>query len=472
MLNIHSIVDELGDQILESRYLEKIGDSRLLRLVTDSRKFQEGDVFIAYRGVGHDGHEYISSLTQPGLIICEKAIDISSPWIRVTNARKAWAQLCAREMEHPQRSLRMIGITGTNGKTSTVWNLRQMFEQAGQPVLAIGTLGIMMAGETLPSTHTTPDPPQLFAILRRAVDLGIETAIMEVSSHAIYQEKLAPIQFDAVGFTSFSRDHLDLHGTMEAYFAEKKRLFTELAKPDAHRWMCAGIERPWIISEAKTYGFTRGILPDVAIDRIVSNHQGSQISGVSFGSMQLPFVGLYSCENALLAACIYKDFFGQWPTAKLVSVPGRMEVVGHQQSDKPLVLVDYAHTPDALEKVLKALRALPQKKITVVFGCGGDRDRGKRPMMRQIAETWADCVIVTSDNPRTEDPESIIRDIVGASTKVKVMVDRREAIAWAIASSDASGVVLLAGKGHEETMEIAGRKIPFDDRCVAREFLQ
>jgi UDP-N-acetylmuramoyl-L-alanyl-D-glutamate--2,6-diaminopimelate ligase len=149
-----------------------------------------------------------------------------------------------------------------------------------------------------------------------------------------------------------------------------------------------------------------------------------------------------------------------------------MEVVSHQQSDKPLVLVDYAHTPDALEKVLKALRALPQKKITVVFGCGGDRDRGKRPMMRQIAETWADCVIVTSDNPRTEDPESIIRDIVGTSTKVKVMVDRREAIAWAIASTDASGVVLLAGKGHEETMEIAGRKIPFDDRSVAREFLQ
>lgn len=468
-----------------------------MRLVTDSRQLARGDLFLAYRGVASDGHDHVDQAVRAGascLVVEDQSAvpsDCSVPWFAVKSGRAAWTQLAAEAFGQPQKGLTLIGVTGTNGKTSTVWMIRQLLRAAGLPSLAIGTLGAFLGDEELPTAHTTPDPDQLYALLAQARDAKITYVAMEVSSHAIEQEKLLPLRYSACGFTSFSRDHLDFHGTMAAYMTAKTRLFTELAAPAATFVLNDGLEPDPRLVGSKSifvYGSESAsraafIAPHAlpaTLMAVSSSFSGTHARIAMPGRRvegQVPYFARHALENFLcaflLAESVATRELGPDLWSKLLPVPGRLEpVVGKRQVE---VVVDYAHTPDALEKTLKVLRPYCKGKLSVVFGCGGDRDPGKRPEMGRLAEQLADQVYVTSDNPRTEDPPRILDGIRGGLTrpdKARFEVDRAKAIRQAIADARPGDMVLVAGKGHETYQILGTQKIHFDDREVARSALE
>lgn len=454
-------------------------------IADDSRKVVPGSLFVAVRGSTADGHDFLHSASVSGAIaaVVENAGRTSLPSIRIRDGRLAAAVAAAAAYDNPARSLTIAGVTGTNGKTTTVGILRHLLSTAGSPgsAASIGTLGVLGGdGSPLPggSGLTTPGPVELQRVLRELVDRGVRHVVMEASSHSIHQRRIAGLQFACAVFTNLTRDHLDYHGDMESYLAAKASLVTFLA---ANGSAVVNADDPaWnTLPEAPhkvTYGRTNAA--DVRAEELRLTPSGSRWILKVAGDRQevaLPLVAEFNVDNALAAAAAAWSL-GMSPAeiaerlTTLPQVPGRLE----RLAERPAVYRDYAHTPDALERALHAVRGFTPGRLIVVFGCGGDRDRGKRPEMGRIASELADLSIVTSDNPRTEDPERILDDIeagMGATPHLRIE-DRHEAIAAALREAHANDdLVLLAGKGHETYQLRGGKSYPFDEREIVRDLL-
>jgi UDP-N-acetylmuramoyl-L-alanyl-D-glutamate--2,6-diaminopimelate ligase len=447
----------------------------------DSRKVSPGDLFIAVRGWNSDGHDFLDAAAERGAAaaVVEDPTRTKLPSLVVREGRRAAALASATAYGDPARGLRMLGVTGTNGKTTTTSIMRHLFDDGGGSSASIGTLGVLVGseGEVLPggSGLTTPGPVELQRILRALADRGVLTIAMEVSSHSLDQRRVEGLAFDVAVFTNLTRDHLDYHGTMEKYLEAKARLL-EYLKPEGTTVFNADAPE-WRSLEPSSQSLTFAVeeSADVRGEEVRFTSEGSDwrlVTPRGSAAVSLPLIGDINVENAL-AAATSAFALGYTPAeiaSRLATVPqvaGRLEII----STRPTVLRDYAHTPDALERTLKTARAFTRGKLIVVFGCGGDRDKGKRPLMGEIAERGADCAIVTSDNPRTEDPDAIIDDIEAGmrSSKHERLTDRHSAIQRAIDLAQDGDIVLLAGKGHE-TYQIRGTtSYPFDEKEIVKE---
>jgi UDP-N-acetylmuramoyl-L-alanyl-D-glutamate--2,6-diaminopimelate ligase len=462
----------------------------------DSRRVAPGAVFVALRGQQDDGARYAPQAVARGAAAVvaetEAPAGITVPWVTVPDARLALALLADRYFEHPSRALRVIGITGTNGKTTTAYLLRAILEAAGQRCGLMGTVVYSVGTDDREATRTTPEAPDVQQMLREMVDNGCTAAVMEVSSHALALKRVDGLCFAAGVFSNLTRDHLDFHGDMEAYFAAKRRLF-ELLPPDAPGVLNLddprGVSLQSTARHAVTYAMRHAA--DVTPEPFSYSLSGLQfVVRTPRGPVHVrsSLVGQPNVYN-LLAAIATADALGiphpaiEAGIATLPGVPGRFQVVSGP-GDDIAVVVDYAHTDDALKNLLETARALATGRLITVFGCGGDRDRTKRPLMGAVAGRLSDVVVVTSDNPRTEDPAAIIdevlRGIPGPSARsarpatgpeVLTIVDRRDAIGRAVERARPGDLVIVAGKGHEKTQVIGTRQLPFDDVAVSREAL-
>ena len=457
---------------------------RFASVATDSRTVEPGALFVAYVGAAQDGHGYLGAARERGATaaLVERPVpDVPLPQIQVARGRSAAAEAAALFYGDPARALRLLAVTGTNGKTTTAQLLRHLFGDVA-PAASIGTLGaIDGAGHVLPGTGslTTPGPVELQATLAALVQDGIRTVAMETSSHSLDQDRLGGLTFAAAVYTNFTRDHLDYPRDEASYLGAKLKLSGYLAEGG---WEVVNADEPaWRKLAPRERRLTFGIVnaADVRASAITGDQKGSRFNLTARGqsvSATLPLIGRFNVANALGAAAAALALRGsegltiERIAARLAStpqVPGRMERIAEQPC---VVLRDYAHTPDALERAIGAVRPLTAGRLIVVFGCGGDRDKGKRPVMGEIAARGAAVAIVTSDNPRTEDPERIIDDIeggMGATPHLRI-VDRRQAIARAVSMARVDDTILLAGKGHE-TYQVIGRdKLPFDEADVVR----
>jgi UDP-N-acetylmuramoyl-L-alanyl-D-glutamate--2,6-diaminopimelate ligase len=449
----------------------------------DSRKVIRGDLFVAVKGWTSDGHDFLDSAVQRGaaVAIVEDQSRTTLPSLVVREGRRAAAVAAATAYGDPARNLRLLGVTGTNGKTTSTSIMRHLFDDGDGSSASIGTLGVLVGseGEILPggSGLTTPGPVELQRILRALADRGVQTIAMEVSSHSLDQRRVDGLEFDVAVFTNLTRDHLDYHGTMESYLEAKARLLdylkaegTVVINADAPEWQS-------LQPRSRPLTFATREPADICAQDVHFTSDGSEwrlATPRGSADVSLPLIGDINVENALAAAAT-AFALGQTPAmiaSRLHTVPqvaGRLEII----STRPTVLRDYAHTPDALERSLKTARAFTRGKLIVVFGCGGDRDKGKRPLMGEIAERGADCAIVTSDNPRTEDPDAIIDDIEAGMRRSRHqrVTDRLSAIQRAIDLAEEGDIVLLAGKGHE-TYQIRGTtSYPFDEKKIVREMM-
>jgi UDP-N-acetylmuramoyl-L-alanyl-D-glutamate--2,6-diaminopimelate ligase len=449
----------------------------------DSRTVTAGSLFIAVRGSLSDGHDFLDRAARGGATaaLVEDAERTTLPAIVVREGRKAAAIAAGAAYGDPSRELRMLGITGTNGKSTTAGILRHVLDHQGSRAASIGTLGVLLGtdAEVVPggAELTTPGPVELQRVLRDLVDRGARTVAMEVSSHSLDQRRIDGLSFDAAVFTNLTRDHLDYHHTMTAYFEAKSRLM-EYITPDGYA--VVNIDDPnWArLSDARRkifFGVDRRA--DVRATHVKFSPAGSEWNLTHAGEsvpVGLPLIGDVNVHNALGAAAVGVTLgvsLGEIAArlAKLPQVPGRLEVI----SQKPTVLRDYAHTPDAIERALAAIRPFTSGRVILVFGCGGDRDRGKRAEMGRAAENGADVVIITNDNPRTEDPEQILDDIEQgmAPGRHQRIFRRKAAIAQAIAEARDGDVVLLAGKGHETYQIVGTTRLPFDEKRIVEELL-
>ena len=452
-------------------------------ITDDSREAHSGALFLAVRGSERDGHDYLERAERAGAVVAvlDDPLRSELPALVVNDTRRAAAIASAAFYGEPANQLRLVGVTGTNGKTTTAGMLRHLLDEPDMRSASIGTLGVLVGSEGTAldggSGLTTPGPVELQRVLRALYDSGVRTVAMETSSHALHQGRVEGLRFAAGVFTNLTRDHLDYHVTMEAYLAAKAMLVS-LLTPDGSAIINAD-DSAWDGLPAAPRTVLFGLLGhgDVRAEDIRYAPRGSSwalVIGDERYGVQLPLIGDFNVANALAAAA------AAWaigvPTARIASrlstmpqVPGRLEII----CEAPTVLRDYAHTPDALARALDAVRPFTAGALIVVFGCGGDRDRGKRPEMGRIAESHADRAIVTSDNPRTENPERILDDIEAGMSAGghERIADRRKAIARAIHASQSGDVVVLAGKGHE-TYQIRGTvKYPFDERDIVHEII-
>ncbi|GAB3371954.1 UDP-N-acetylmuramoyl-L-alanyl-D-glutamate--2,6-diaminopimelate ligase [Spongiibacter taiwanensis] len=456
-------------------------------LSLDSRQIGPGEVFLAVNGYVNDGRAYIENAIARGAVavIADAPIEsdrYSLPVVEVENLNLKLSEIAGNFYRHPSRALRLIGVTGTNGKTSCAWTIAQLLEQLAEPCGLIGTLGNGRIGNMrTDSVNTTPNAVVIQSLLRDWVDGGARWAAMEVSSHGIAQSRVAALEFDAAIFTNLSQDHLDFHGTMEAYGAEKAKLFDwpGLALAVINRDDFFGRN---LLAKSRAKRVLDYSLSDpraaVFVDQIHCDINGSRARLKSeFGEVQLQsqLLGSFNLAN-LVASCAALLGMGVAPgdlenaVPNLSPVPGRMECL--RGANNRLFVVDYAHTPDALEKALSTLRPLTSGALHCVFGCGGDRDTGKRALMGEVASRLADEVIVTSDNPRSEAPQAIIDDICrGLSGEYRIEVNRAKAIELAVRQAAPGDVVLVAGKGHESYQEVEGRRYPFSDMACLQEAL-
>ncbi len=452
-------------------------------LAYDNRQAGPGTLFFCVPGFTRDGHQFAHDAVSRGAValVVERPLELEVPQIQVESVRAAMAPAAAAFWGDPTASLPTVGVTGTNGKTTTAFLVRALLEADGRQTGLLGTVKSIIGGHEHEVKRTTPEAIDLQRTLRAMLDQGDQACVVEVSSHALELRRADAIHFAAAIFTNLTQDHLDFHPTMEDYFSAKRRLFTPREAPDAAivnvddpygARLAAELERP----------ITFGIHAQAAYRAAGVR---TELSGSTFtvqtpdGGLELtsPLRGEFNVYNVLgaLAAARALGVCAQTCALAIAAagqVPGRFETVDAGQSFA--VVVDYAHTPDSLENVLTAARALTSNHVIVVFGCGGDRDRGKRPLMGEIASRLADRAIATSDNPRSEDPEAIIEQILaGAGAEVAYDVDRRAAIAQAIGEAGPGDIVVIAGKGHEQGQEFeAGQKLPFDDVTVAREILR
>jgi UDP-N-acetylmuramoyl-L-alanyl-D-glutamate--2,6-diaminopimelate ligase len=468
------------DQVID-RAPAQARDIDVTGLAYDNRLVAPGTLFFCVPGFTRDGHDYATDAIARGAValVVERPLDLGVPEIRVGSVRDAMAPAAAAFYGDPTAQLEVVGVTGTNGKTTTAFLVRALLQAGGWQTGLLGTVKSIVGGGERAVQRTTPEAIDLQRTFREMLDAGDRACSIEVSSHALELHRADAVHFAAAIFTNLTQDHLDFHKTMEAYFAAKQRLFALAPKISAvnvdDRYgarLAAEVQRPvtFAIDRDARYRAT-DVETGLAGSRFVVRTADLELEVAS------PLRGRFNVYNALgaLATAIELGVAPEAAAAAIESagqVPGRFEPVDEGQGFA--VLVDYAHTPDSLENVLTAARALADGRLHVVFGCGGDRDRGKRPQMGAIAARLADRVIVTSDNPRSEDPEAIIGEILeGAGEDVAGQVDRRAAIADAIAGAHVGDVVVIAGKGHEQGQEFeAGRKIPFDDVTVAREVLR
>jgi UDP-N-acetylmuramoyl-L-alanyl-D-glutamate--2,6-diaminopimelate ligase len=446
----------------------------------DSRHVAPEALFFCVAGATEDGHRFAPEAIRSGAIaiVVERWLDVDVPQVRVPSVRGAMGPMSAAVFGEPARSITTVGVTGTNGKTTVVHLLDAAFRTAGRRTGVVGTVGSHVAGDPVPLPRTTPEAPDLQRLLARMRAEGVDAVAMEVSSHALDQDRVTGILFDAAVFTNLSQDHLDHHGSMEAYFAAKATLFT----PDHARHAVLNLDDPWArrLLDAPMAITTYGL--DPAAD-VRATEVRTRVDGISFRlgdrDVTSPLRGGFNVSNCL-AAIATAEVVGPDPGTTIAAlagagqVPGRMEPVAAGQ--RFLVVVDYAHTPDSIRTVLAAARPLATGRVIVVFGCGGDRDRAKRFPMGAAATEGADLTVITTDNPRSEDPSTIIAEVVrGAATtggRYVVEPDRRSAIRLAVEDAHPGDVVVIAGKGHETEQELDGRVISFDDRVVAREELE
>lgn len=467
-------------------------------LTCDSRQVVPGTLFFALRGSKTDGHQYIKQAVAAGAaaIVLEDpgCAPDTVPWVQVADGRVSMAHLAARFYGYPTRELPLVGITGTNGKTTTTYLVEGIMQAADMPAAVLGTISYRFGSTVIEASHTTPESTELQGIFRQLADAGAQAFVMEVSSHSLEQHRVDGCSFNVGIFTNLTRDHLDYHGSMEAYGAAKQRLFSELLQGDSCRAVI-NLDDPAAEAFAAaaacpviTYGLAEGA--DITAQQLTSTVEG--ISGqLVLKGQQVPFhsrlVGSYNLSN-ILAAVATGVALGLTPQQivsgieQQKSVPGRLERVA--TTCGVTCLVDYAHTGDALENVLSTLKQLATGRIITVFGCGGDRDNGKRPIMGRIAAQYSDLAVVTSDNPRTEDPQRILEQIRGGITPLGVreyqlnecvpggirdkgfvvLENRREAIRRAAGLAQPGDILLLAGKGHEDYQIIGTTKHHFDDR--------
>jgi UDP-N-acetylmuramoyl-L-alanyl-D-glutamate--2,6-diaminopimelate ligase len=462
------------------------GDCEISSLMQDSRIRAENSLFFCISGIRSDAHDFIPQAIQNGataVVITREISGLSVPYILVDNDRAAMALIAAAFYGHPARSLRMVGITGTKGKTTVSYYVKAILETAGIACGLIGTTGSMIGDKWMKNTLTTPDPIELQQTLRAMVDANVQAVCMEVSAHAIAMHRLEGIVFEASCFTNLSQDHLDFFGTMEAYFAAKCQFFTEEHTRNAA--INLDDDRAGTLIEQLNIPYsTFGIWQksDIFARDIEMNEGGVNFNLVLWNEQVYPvhlrMMGMFSVYNALAAVAIGL-IMGVTPPdicralESVRAVPGRAEVL---ETNTPFkVVLDYSHTPSALSNILETVRGFVRNRIIVVFGCGGDRDHGKRPMMGEIAGRLADYSVLTSDNPRSEDPMEILSAIEAGiqptgAAYVKIE-NRREAIRHALEQAEDGDVVILAGKGHETYQEIRGTKRPFDEKLIVHDLL-
>lgn len=486
-------------------------DQTVAGLVYDSRAVKSGDIFFALPGTRTDGHDFARQATErrAAAVVVERKITLpeGSTWIRVRNVRRAMGLWAAKFFAYPGRQMVLIGITGTNGKTTATYLLESVFSAAGMVTGVIGTINYRYRDQTLPAHHTTPESVDLQALLAGMARRGVQSVAMEVSSHAAALERVRGMEFDGALFTNLTRDHLDFHGDMDQYFSAKSRLFTDYLPASSKKQKFAVVHGAdpkgeelldkiqKVGLQALSYG--QGHQWDVHPLEVQGNLEGLRgkirLKDKEFG-FSSELIGAANLENILGAAGVGLAL-GLSPEiiaegiGRLKSVPGRLEKIKNDLGIT--ILVDYAHTPDALERVLRGLRPLARGRLIALFGCGGDRDRGKRPLMGEVAARLSDLLVLTSDNPRSEEPLAILQEIEAGvrRTGLKkfrisdfeirdegrgyfVEPDRRGAIRLALRLARAGDVILIAGKGHEDYQIIGSQRLHFDDREVVAEELK
>jgi UDP-N-acetylmuramoyl-L-alanyl-D-glutamate--2,6-diaminopimelate ligase len=448
-MQLERLVSALGPVDVVNAVPVEIAD-----LAYDTRAVEPGALFFCVRGAEADGHELAAEAVGLGAaaLVVERPLELAVPQVVVASSRRAMAPAAVAFFGDPSRELDVVAVTGTAGKTTTTYLLYEILRAAGRRPGMLTNIERRIGGETRPAVLNTPEAIDLQRLFREMVDAGDRSCVMEATSHASVQGRLDGVRFAVLVFTNLAHEHLDFHGSLEAYFDAKRRLFVQAEVGVVNAGDVWGRRLAAELPDAITF--------DVAHDRFDAD---------------LKLRGRFNVENALGAAAaaralgIGEDAIREG-IAALQGVPGRFELVDEGQPFT--VIVDYSHKPASLERVLEEARKLARGQVLCVFGCGGDRDREKRPVMGRIAATLADVAIVTSDNPRSEEPLAIIEEVLAGAPALEVEPDRRAAIARAIESAREGDVVLIAGKGHEQGQEVAGVKHPFDDREVARELLR
>ncbi|MDR7439631.1 MAG: UDP-N-acetylmuramoyl-L-alanyl-D-glutamate--2,6-diaminopimelate ligase [Armatimonadota bacterium] len=460
-------------------------DGEIRGICHDSRTVRPGDLFCAVPGQRYDGHAFVAEAVARGAaaVLVERPVEVSVPQIVVPSVRRALGPLASALYGHPSRHLRVIGVTGTNGKGTVTYLLRAVLEAGGMPCGVIGSLGAVVGSEVLPLPLTTPEASDLHALFHRMVQSGLRFAAVEVASHALAQERVGGVRFAAAAFTNLTQDHLDFHGTFEAYRNAKALLFERVEsdgicvinrEDPAGAYMASRSRAPVLL-----YGFGQEAhvrAENVSMDLRETTFIVRTLRGRA--RFWLPLCGIFNVLNALCAIALGEHFGVPLDAMAdalrhFPGLPGRFERVDEGQDFA--VIVDYAHTPDSLRAVLETARQVAPGRVVVVFGCGGDRDPTKRPVMGRVASERADLVVLTSDNPRTEDPLRILQQIhAGVTDGARCVVepDRRAAIQLAIAEARTGDVVLICGKGHETYQIVGTRRIPLDDREEARKALR
>ena len=481
-------------QIVEGATI--IGDKETIitGIEHDSRKAETGTLFVCIKGVHVDGHKFISQAVNAGakaILTTRETVEVPAgvAILRVPDLNKALDTIVPYFHDYPARSMRIIGITGTNGKTTTSYITRAILRAAGYRVGLIGTIQIMIEDEVYPIHNTTPDVVELQHTLAIMRDKGMDYVVMEVSSHALDQDRVAGIEFDTAVFTNLTQDHLDYHKTLENYMLAKAKLFDKVSEAGVKNGKTAVVNiddaaGKVMLEHAKcrhiTYALDKKADLRATAINVLASGANFTLNNEAFGKMplKLHITGIFNVYNVMSAVgAALAENIESAVIAKVLqeftSVPGRFELVKAGQDFS--IIVDYAHTPDGVENVLKTARKIAKKKIIAVFGCGGDRDRTKRPIMGRLAAELADVVIATSDNPRSEDPEFILNEVeTGVKEKIgnkqhEKIVDRRQAIFRAVALAQTDDIVVILGKGHENYQILKDKTIHFDDKEVARE---
>ena len=471
-------------------------DRSVTSVTDDSRAVASGSLFVAVKGERVDGHRFVAQAIQAGAaaIVAQESVEVVSlPLVKVADSRKALGLIGSRFYGDPSARLSMIGVTGTNGTTTTTYLCKALLEGIGRHVGLIGTVAYQIGAETIPASHTTPGALELQGLLMKMTQVQLDSVVMEVSSHALAMDRTAGCEYDAAVFTNLTQDHLDYHRTMEEYFQAKLRLFTGLGigkKTGQRAIVNMDDPRGAQIRNAcrvPVWGFAVKGQADIKAEKVRLSMNGSTFSAATPSgtfTVESRLVGEHNVYNLLGAIGVALHVGAtcdqvREAVERVTNVPGRFERVSAGQDFT--VVVDYAHTEDALVRLLTAAQALRTHRIITLFGCGGDRDRGKRPKMGRAAVEYSDVVVLTSDNPRTEDPMAILQEVeVGVREALQrrshveyhLVPDRRDAIGMAMRLARSGDIVLIAGKGHEDYQIIGTKKVHFDDREVAREAIQ
>ncbi len=459
-------------------------DTKINKIAYDHRKIKPGDLFVCIEGFSQDGHKYIEAAVENGAvaILCSKKPDVTPDCtiLMVEDSRAALARIAAKFYNHPEKTLKIIGITGTNGKTTTTYMIKSVLERVGYKVGLVGTIANYIGNRKLHTERTTPESLELMELFHEMVVEGVEYCVMEVSSHSLYLKRVEGIEFTAGIFTNLTQDHLDFHKTFENYYEAKKILFTT--------------SKLSVINIDDSYG--KRLVQEIAAPKLnYGKSMDAEIRAVNINShsrgigyelhfrdkvqiIELPLPGEYNVYNSMACAAVcISQGIALTDIAKGLSevvVPGRCELVSTKYGLDYDIILDYAHSPDALENILKSAREFTKGRLIAVFGCGGDRDATKRPIMGKIGTELSDIAVITSDNPRTEEPNAIIEEIIKGISKDNYIVepDRKKAIAMAIKMAQSSDVIIIAGKGHEDYQVLKSGKIHFDEREVVDDILK